>query len=94
MSWRGRLVFAGPWIVLLFIIASLASAQGLQPPVAASAAPAIVVTVNREPISQADLDRARGADTDGAVGRVLVDLIDERLLVQRGKNLAARLAGS
>jgi len=48
---------------------------------------ATIGTVNSEPITQADLDWARQGRADAALGSVLVDVVDERVLVQRGKNL-------
>jgi hypothetical protein len=48
---------------------------------------AVIATVNGEPVTQADVNRVRRAPADIPLGRSLVDLIDERLLVQRGKSL-------
>jgi hypothetical protein len=62
-------------------------AQNAAPP----RSPATLVTVNTEPITQTDLDRARRTDAAKPLGRVLVDLVDERLVVQRGKNLGYEL---
>jgi len=44
-------------------------------------------TVNGEPITRADLDRGRSGHVDTPLGNLLLDLIDERVLVQRGKTL-------
>jgi parvulin-like peptidyl-prolyl isomerase len=53
----------------------------------ATEAPDTVVTVNADVITQADLDRVRSARADTALGTVLVDLVNERLVLQRGKSL-------
>lgn len=77
---------AGMAVAVLALSVGL-PAQNAAPP----GSPATIVTVNREPITQADLDRARRADAGTPLGRLLVDLIDEQLLVQRGKNLGYEL---
>jgi hypothetical protein len=46
-----------------------------------------IATVNSEPVTRADLDRVRNGHTDASLGSSLVDLINERVLVQRGKSL-------
>ena len=69
-------------------VSALALSVGLSAQsVAPSGSPATIVTVDREPITQADLDRARSATDSTPLGRLLVDLVDEQLLAQRGKNL-------
>lgn len=53
-------------------------------------AAAIVATVNGEPITQADVDHFRplhGEPANTPLDRVLVQLVDERILVQRGRAL-------
>jgi len=67
--------------VLAFSCGSFAQDAGSQ------ASSATIATVNAEAITQADLDRVRSANADTALGSLLVDLIDERLLAQRGKTL-------
>ena len=50
----------------------------------------VVVTINGESITAADVDRFRplhGEPADTPLARVLVELVDERLLVQRGRQL-------
>ena len=67
----------------LFAMSVSLTAQNAAPP----GSTATIVTVNGEPITQADLDAARSANAGTPVGRVLVDVIDERLVAQRGTNL-------
>ena len=54
---------------------------------ATQASSGTIVTVNTDAITQADLDHARSAQSATGLGTLLVDLVDERLLVQRGRNL-------
>jgi beta-lactamase regulating signal transducer with metallopeptidase domain len=51
---------------------------------------AVIATVNGEPVTQLDLDHFRPLHGEAAatpLSRVLVELIDERLVVQRGRQL-------
>ena len=48
---------------------------------------ATIAIVNSEPVTQADLERVRDGNADTPVGSLLVELIDERVLAQRGRTL-------
>jgi parvulin-like peptidyl-prolyl isomerase len=79
--------------ISLTISAVLVFSCGLFAQDAAAQVPsATIATVNTEAITQADLDRVRSARADTGLGSVLVDLIDERLLVQRGQTLGYQVS--
>ena len=75
-----RLVFT---LAAVFTMAIGLSAQST----AQSGSRATLGTVNSEPITEADLDWARQGHADAALGSLLVDVVDDRVLEQRGKNL-------
>jgi hypothetical protein len=51
------------------------------------ASPDAIATVNTEPVTQADLAQARKDHANATLGSLLLGLVDERLLAQRGRNL-------
>lgn len=73
--------------ILVMATAFLVCAVGL---LAQNAAP--IATVNGDPITQADVDRVSRGESGAPLGRVLVDVVDERLLVQRGNALGYRVS--
>ena len=75
-------------LTALTLLAVLAFAVGVWAQNTTSSGSSVTIaTVNSEPITRADLDRVRRGHADASLGSLLLDLVDERVLVQRGRNL-------